>query len=68
MKANNRACCPRLPILKLKRHNLRNASVRIFKADNIVLSQITTALHFDQFQRRFARVFQAMGRAQRNIG
>jgi len=40
------------------------AAVIVFKADDVVLHEVTTGLHFDHFERRDARVFQSVHHAQ----
>jgi len=36
----------------------------VFKADNVVFTEVTTGLHFDHFERRDAGVFQSVHDAQ----
>ena len=44
----------------------RRTPIRIFKPNNIVLTQIAARLHLDDLQRHLARVGQAVDMAQRN--
>src|SRR5690606_9462114 len=39
----------------------------IFDADNVVLTEIRSRLHFDQFKNDLARICQSVGTAQREI-
>jgi len=47
---------------------LRRTAVSIFKPHDVVFTQITTRLHFDNFQWNFSRVSEAVGLTQWNIG
>src|SRR6516164_293016 len=43
-------------------------AVAVLEADDIVLAEIAPGLHLDQVQRDFARVFEPMRGADRDIG
>src|SRR3990167_4901608 len=55
------------PVICLRR-SAGVAPVHVLEANDVVLAAVTTGLHFNQFQRLLARVFQAMLAAQRDVG
>ena len=42
--------------------------VRIFKAHDIILAEVSAGLYLNDFQRHFAGILQPMARAQRYVG
>ena len=52
---------PRRPLM------LAATPVHVLEAHDVVLAQISARLHFDDFQRQRARVFQAMLHADGNL-